>query len=516
MNQHIRRQGLASLNTGHVLKTFISVFLLLFLLAFSKLVWPQSSAAQNSMPAWTVLVLKLVSSTHVQPTTGIVLSDEGLIVVPLEFARSGDEIMVLDGGTDIVRNGRPAVVLHTLPGDHLAILQVQGLRRPAAKLSSLPDSSIESLQLIAFPPAEMMARGAAPVRTPVKALSAITSSHPTLEALPNVTGALADACGNLVAINQAVDVQSMSPASNTRIAWQDGWKRAADAAGVSVQSAECNPAPASEPLPADASKNNQEAEPEVPSEQVPEPNPEVLAEPEPEPESDQESASEQELLKAEDEAVAKEDEPIDDKAGLMELNEEMTALDIAQDGGEDSLIDGDLQDESAENFSWPVLIGIGLLVLLGVAWLLNRYQAGKQGSAANKANSTGGILSNEPRTVEYDDLSVASPSPLLLLEGELENGQPFHQELALTGPDWHADIGRQGADVTLPSPAISRSHARLAIQKGRLTLTDLGSTNGTQLNGVPCLPGEVFLLQTGDRVKLGDIELQLGLSAGKT
>jgi hypothetical protein len=60
------------------------------------------------MPAWTVPVLRLVSATHVEPTTGVVISESGLVMVPVEFASFGDEIIVLDGGTDIIRNGRPA------------------------------------------------------------------------------------------------------------------------------------------------------------------------------------------------------------------------------------------------------------------------------------------------------------------------------------------------------------------------------------------------------------------------
>ena len=43
----------------------------------------------DSMPAWTVPVLRLVSSTHVEPTTGVILSDTGLVLVPADFAGAG-------------------------------------------------------------------------------------------------------------------------------------------------------------------------------------------------------------------------------------------------------------------------------------------------------------------------------------------------------------------------------------------------------------------------------------------
>ncbi len=49
---------------------------------------PRPSKAMPISPS-VVLVLKLVSSTHVKPTTGIVVSDEGLVLVPADFASGG-------------------------------------------------------------------------------------------------------------------------------------------------------------------------------------------------------------------------------------------------------------------------------------------------------------------------------------------------------------------------------------------------------------------------------------------
>src|SRR5690554_3317942 len=48
-----------------------------------------------------VLVLKLVSATHVQPATGVVVSADGLVMVSSEFIADGDEVVVMDGCTDI-------------------------------------------------------------------------------------------------------------------------------------------------------------------------------------------------------------------------------------------------------------------------------------------------------------------------------------------------------------------------------------------------------------------------------
>ncbi len=53
-------------------------------------------------------------------------------------------------------------------------------------------------------------------------------------------------------------------------------------------------------------------------------------------------------------------------------------------------------------------------------------------------------------------------------------------------------------------PALSRRHARLVRQDdGSYTIEDLGSTNGTEVNGRQIANGEVVALRDGDRVLLG-------------
>jgi hypothetical protein len=67
-------------------------------------------------------------------------------------------------------------------------------------------------------------------------------------------------------------------------------------------------------------------------------------------------------------------------------------------------------------------------------------------------------------------------------------------------------IGRQsGNEVEVTDPAASRRHAQIHEEGGRYTITDLGSTNGTQLNG------EVIqsrTLQNGDRITIGTTVLE--------
>jgi signal transduction histidine kinase len=67
-----------------------------------------------------------------------------------------------------------------------------------------------------------------------------------------------------------------------------------------------------------------------------------------------------------------------------------------------------------------------------------------------------------------------------------------------------ATLGRDGsaAAVVLDDPNVSRRHARLALVDNQLVLTDLGSANGTFVNGAPVV--EPTVLKVGDRVQLGE------------
>ncbi|MCU0990522.1 MAG: hypothetical protein MUE63_13265, partial [Xanthomonadales bacterium] len=122
-----------------------------------------ATAAGAELSPWVVPVLRLVSATHVEPTTGVVLSSAGLVLVPHDFARIGDEIVVLDGGTDIIRNGRPARFERSFPELGLKVLAVDGLNRRAAPVPALPLADGGTLTLTAFPPAEDIAAGTPPV-----------------------------------------------------------------------------------------------------------------------------------------------------------------------------------------------------------------------------------------------------------------------------------------------------------------------------------------------------------------
>ena len=57
---------------------------------------------------------------------------------------------------------------------------------------------------------------------------------------------------------------------------------------------------------------------------------------------------------------------------------------------------------------------------------------------------------------------------------------------------------------------VSRRHARLTLASGdALKIEDLGSTNGTAVNGAALRAGSSAALQIGGKVKIGDVELAI-------
>jgi hypothetical protein len=68
-------------------------------------------------------------------------------------------------------------------------------------------------------------------------------------------------------------------------------------------------------------------------------------------------------------------------------------------------------------------------------------------------------------------------------------------------------IGRAtDVELVLADPLASRRHARLSSRGGRLVLTDLGSTNGTRVNGEPVREAVVG---PGDRIEVGATRLEI-------
>lgn len=102
----------------------------------------------------------------------------------------------------------------------------------------------------------------------------------------------------------------------------------------------------------------------------------------------------------------------------------------------------------------------------------------------------------------------------LRLIGLLPDGTPWEQRIpfaeiaAGNGIIMGRDPGV--ANVELPDTSVSRAHVQFALNEQGLTVSDMGSTNGTTINGIPLSPYDNCRpLQDGDALTLGQISLQV-------
>jgi hypothetical protein len=83
-----------------------------------------------------------------------------------------------------------------------------------------------------------------------------------------------------------------------------------------------------------------------------------------------------------------------------------------------------------------------------------------------------------------------------ILIGRTDPESGFSPELDLT-PDEGVEWG------------VSRQHAAIQVSQFGITLTDLGSTNGTYLNQFPLPPNLPYSLKHGDKVHFGDLLVEV-------
>jgi len=442
-------------------------------------------APAQSLPAWVVPVLRLVSETHVQPTTGIVLPGGERVLVSAGFAAPGDEIVVLDGGTDIVRNGRPAQLERAFPELGLEVLAVPGLARRGAPLAAdvpAPDSAV---RLEAFPPAEQIAEGQPPVDwrgrigSPGQAGAAVFAAGPPR---PNVTGPLLDNCDNLVGISLAEGVPSLEPAAGTAYRWRSELAILWETLQLPVTGTVCGAVTAEPPV----------AEPEPEPQPTPEPAPPPAEEP---PAAEEAAAAEPpDALAAEEEDAAREPMPA-----------ELPPVEPADDPPVEATHRGP---------GWWWLVAAALLFAGGYG--VHRLRRGPMSEAATGAE-----------TALVDDDARVAPAPgagepaadgahdsWLVLRGRYADGRALEVRAAVSAAAVNLEIGRGGADLAIDSVAVSRRHARLNGTADTLTLTDLGSSNGSSIDGVPCLEGEVLYVEPGATVVLGDVRFTIAIEPG--
>ncbi len=110
--------------------------------------------------------------------------------------------------------------------------------------------------------------------------------------------------------------------------------------------------------------------------------------------------------------------------------------------------------------------------------------------------------------MEMNRSETARTEPSYCLNGEVEGASRLYRIQAGVNP-----VGSHlRNNIILPTFGVSREHAVIRLEEGRLSIRDRGSTNGTFVNGRRIAEAA---LATGDRVGLGPVELEIVRRGGE-
>jgi hypothetical protein len=152
----------------------------------------------------------------------------------------------------------------------------------------------------------------------------------------------------------------------------------------------------------------------------------------------------------------------------------------------------------------------GALLLIGAGYGVRRLrQRGIRRPPAPPDTAVASTRPQDARAGAGEDPAAELAQPAeeyrLVLRGTYADGRDLEVSAGVSDKAINVEIGRGATDLVLDSAAVSRRHARLNGTARALTITDLGSSNGTSVNGVPCLEDEIMYVEPGDTVLLGDV-----------
>ena len=120
------------------------------------------------------------------------------------------------------------------------------------------------------------------------------------------------------------------------------------------------------------------------------------------------------------------------------------------------------------------------------------------------------MLKGDPETIRKElEQAAEQPACLIVVRGSPQGHRYFlNQQETIIGRDPAVDI------AITSDQNISRKHARVTIEGEQVVLTDLGSSNGTKINGKRCTPNTPIALSKEDMIGMGTTQFKF-LPAGQ-
>lgn len=185
----------------------------------------------------------------------------------------------------------------------------------------------------------------------------------------------------------------------------------------------------------------------------------------------------------------------------------------AQKSAADSLaaVHQEEREKTSQRLQWAIVSGGILVILVLFGWFMfaRRKRAQLQATASR--------LSEAEQEAEAARQAVSEAPQFApfrcLLEGQDNTGQPFALSIPALALPSGVTLGRSpaNAEFIIDHESVSREHIRLLYADGNLYVEDLGSTNGSRINGRLLNPREPAVLQNNDQLEVGPVVFQVRL-----
>ncbi len=193
---------------------------------------------------------------------------------------------------------------------------------------------------------------------------------------------------------------------------------------------------------------------------------------------------------------------------LKKVTEERIA---AQKAAADSIaaVHQQEREKTSQRLQWVIVSGATLVILVLLGWFMF---ARRKKAQLQSASSRLSEAEHEAEAARQAAAQAPQPAPFrCLLEGQDNTGQSFALSISALSLPSGATLGRSpaNAEFIIDHESVSREHIRLLYADGDLYAEDLGSTNGTKVNGRLLNPREQVVLQNNDQLELGPVVFQV-------
>ena len=173
-------------------------------------------------------------------------------------------------------------------------------------------------------------------------------------------------------------------------------------------------------------------------------------------------------------------------------------------------------------FTILALDGLALLIFLWRATAV-RQESEEQGEKEEEAHEDSEVFWEEYAPQNHEELdgptvymnrnglygNGAADGPRApRLTGEASDASENGMEYSLERLPVLVGKLKSRAQILLSDASVSRIHARFVDREGRTALIDLNSTNGTFVNGVRLEQEEVVVLERGDEIRFGNVQMK--------